>query len=167
MVRDTILPTPAPDRSLRMPDELRSELYSISRFSSVCRKAGRKATVSYWALKIPAIVFSASGGVIAYLDQPFLALMSGAVASVCVLIDGLQPRGRQRNTYVSALHELRNMEAKLKSEWGVAKLVGRANNETAAKIITAVQPELRRIEESIRLAATSVQEEQQSSPNSP
>src|SRR4051794_21830159 len=71
------------------------------------RKDARRDTWAFWSLKIPAILASASTVVWSHFHLSSVSVICGAIASACVLIDGLHPSGMLRNTHLRAYHDIR------------------------------------------------------------
>ncbi len=117
------------------------------------RKDARRDAFAFWALKAPAIVASASAGVWAHYQWTTVSLMAGAIASFCVIVDGIQPRGMLRNTHLRAFHDLRilmsHMTSRLRASSGEPEAIVRA-------IIGESESERERIADYIRDAETAL-----------
>jgi hypothetical protein len=99
-------------------------------------------------LKIPAVIISASAGIFAYFKWETGAVIASAIASICVLIDGLNPGGALRNSHYKAFLDLRKLQQEMQAQWRVEawKAIDEdALNELAAKIIKNAQKEIKRI----------------------
>src|SRR5262249_39974357 len=105
-------------------------------------------------LKIPAIFASASAGVWAHFDLVTIGVIAGAIASVCVIIDGVHPRGMLRNIHLRVVHDIRNLSAKMVSGWRSRNKSVGDDATVAAKIIQDAEPERIRIALYIRNAET-------------
>ncbi len=119
------------------------------------RRDAKWDTVKFWSLKIPAIVVSAGSGVFAYF-KPGVAVVGGAIASLCVLIDALNPRGALRNAHLRAFNDLRILQARMKSQWQVGFLRHEDRDTLAAEIIEGATKEKERINDAITNAETSL-----------
>ena len=142
----------------RLPRILYDELQNLEQWAVKNRKLASQAHIAFWALKIPAIVFSASSGLVAYLQVPALGAVLGALASLCVLLDALYPRGRLRNSHLRAYHEIRSLNGDIVSKWRAACLRESADNEFAAKLIDEVRLARYSIARRIADASTSLGE---------
>jgi hypothetical protein len=138
-----------------MPADLENTLRELEEWAQANRRDASRDLKAFWALKIPAIVASASAGVWAHLELPTVSVLFGAVASVCVIVDGIQPRGMLRNTHLRAFHDLRILATKMVAEWR-----GRASNahadNMARRIIRNAEAERERIAHYIRDAETAL-----------
>jgi len=105
--------------------------------------------------KIPAILASASAGVWAQFNLTAVSVIFGAIASVCVIIDGIHPRGMLRNTHLRAYHDLRILTTQMMTEWRARNTNARDDN-TARRIIQGAQKERQRIAIYIRDAETAL-----------
>jgi len=103
-----------------MPIALQQQLTALETWALANRHDSKWDAVKFWSLKIPAIVVSAGSGVSAYFKLDSLAVVAGAVASLCVLIDALNPGGALRNAHLRAFNELRILQERMKSEIGMA-----------------------------------------------
>jgi len=138
-----------------MPDDLRDELRELEKWAKDNKRGATKDGQAFWTLKIPAILASASAGVWAYYDLKIVSVIVGAIASVCVIIDGIHPRGMLRNTHLRAYHDIRILATRMVSEWR-----GRRQNvieiAIARKIIRDAESERQRIAVYIRDAETAL-----------
>jgi hypothetical protein len=73
--------------------------------------------VAFWTLKIPAVLASASAGVWAHFGLTGVSVVAGAMASLCVIIDGVHPRGMLRNTHLRAYHDIRILISRMTDQW--------------------------------------------------
>ena len=79
-----------------IPQDLAGYLSDLESWAEANHKDAKSDLLLFWLLKLPAIAASAAAGVLATLDQKTVSLVVGMLASLCVLIDGLQPRGTLR-----------------------------------------------------------------------
>jgi hypothetical protein len=115
----------------------------------------RKDLAGFWILKIPAILASASAGVLGHFALTTVSMIAGAVASVCVIIDGVHPRGMLRNTHLRAYHDIRILSTQMVNKWRSRNLS--SNDENVARtIIRDGEPERTRIASYIRDAETAL-----------
>jgi hypothetical protein len=139
-----------------MPTALREQLMDLETWAQGNRRDARWDTLKFWGLKIPAIVVSAGSGVSAYFKVDSVAVIGGAVASLCVLIDALNPGGALRNAHLRAFNDLRILQNRMKSEWQVGFLHNEDPKSLAAKIIEGATKEKERINDAITNAETSL-----------
>ena len=109
----------------------------------------------YFALKAPAIASSGLAAVFSAKHWTELATWLAAIASVCVLIDAINPSGQLRNAHKRALHQLRELEGKVTTDWRIGKLSGKDPDALAASILTAAQKEREKIARDLQVAETS------------
>lgn len=128
-----------------IPQFLKDQLTEIEYWAVDNEKDARVDAIRFWVLKIPAIVVSASSGVFAHFDMPLITLIAGSVASLCVLVDGLNPGGMLRNVHLRVFHDLRNLQQDIGAQWRVGILDGKDKNKLAAEIIRGIQTERKRI----------------------
>jgi len=83
------------------------------------KKDGRK----FWALKLPAILVSASSGLLAHL-RVHAGIAAGVLASVCILIDGLVRTGDLRLVHLKAVAEIKLLKHEIQASWTVGYLRG-------------------------------------------
>jgi len=98
----------------------------------------------YWLLKIPAIVLSASSGLIIYFESPFATQLAGTAVAILVAVDGLRPPGRLRDIRYRAHAELRHLENRMIAQWR-SRPVGANSDEVLRRIIAEAQSERDRI----------------------
>ncbi len=96
---------------------LATQLVELEQWALANKKDTQNDTLAFWSLKAPAILTSAGTGVLAYFDQKTIGVVLGFVASVCVIIDGVQPRGMLRNIHLRAFHDIRFLSSKMVSQW--------------------------------------------------
>jgi hypothetical protein len=143
----------APARPLAdpLPLDLQQQLRELEQWALANKKDARNDAIAFWSLKTPAILTSAGAGLLAHFGQPTVSLWAGALATLCVLIDGVHPRGVLRNIHLSAYHDIRLLSTTMMSQWRSRKID--ANNEKVAReIIREAEKERRRIATYIRNA---------------
>jgi hypothetical protein len=114
----------------------------------------RQDTIRFWALKLPAILFSAASSILILLKLEVVAAIAAAVATICVLIDGVNPGGMLRNAHLKAVHELRSLQHEVVAQWQVGSLRGEPASELAASILSSGQATWARIGADLRAAET-------------
>jgi hypothetical protein len=113
-----------------MPIDLRNELLELEEWAKANKRDASRDTWAFWGLKIPAILASASAGVWAHFGLTAVSVIFGAIASVCVIVDGIHPRGMLRNTHLRSYHDLRILIAQMVSEWRSRNTNARDDNIT-------------------------------------
>jgi hypothetical protein len=137
-----------------IPQFLIDQLSELEFWAMDNKQDARLDAIRFWVLKIPAILVAASAGIFAHLDMPIVTLAAGAIASLCVLIDGLHPGGMLRNVHHRACHDLRNLQNDIGAHWRAGILDGEDSEKLAAKIIREIQVERKRIAGYLRDAET-------------
>ena len=128
---------------------------SVEQWASLNRGDARRDALAFWALKFPAIFASASAGILAHFNLTTVSVVAGAIASACVIMDGLHHRGMLRNMHLRAYHDIRMLTTKIVSEWRSRSL--RSNPEaTARRLIRETESERQRIAAYIRDAETAL-----------
>jgi hypothetical protein len=125
--------------------ELISEFEELEAWIALNAKAARRNSLRFWVLKIPAILATSCAGVFGYFNLQAATVVSGAIGSICVLIDGLNPGGTLRNIHIRAVHDLRQLQddVKAKLRYGIP---GQDSLEgILGSIFGLVQSERRRI----------------------
>ena len=139
-----------------MPLALQEQLMDLETWAQANRRDAKRDTFKFWSLKIPAIVVSAGSGVFAYFKVDSVAVIGGAVASLCVLIDALNPGGALRNAHLRAFNDLRILQTRMKSQWQVGFLRHEDPDTLGAEIIEGAAKEKERINDAITNAETSL-----------
>jgi hypothetical protein len=130
-------------------------MIEIADWAEANRKDARNDALAFWSLKVPAILAAASAGVVAHFELTSLGVVAGAIASLCVIVDGVHPRGMLRNTHLKAFHDLRSLVTTMMTEWRARD--GRSKPVTVArKIIRDAEAERQRIANYIRDAETAL-----------
>ncbi len=142
--------------SREMLDELRQQIEYVEAWALGNRKDARGDLIRFWLLKIPAIAVSASSGIFAFYKLDGAAVIAGSVASLCVLIDGLNPGGTLRNVHMRAFNELRALEQDMASEWQIGCLNDEDPRKLTARILQKAQVEMDRINGYLTTAETSL-----------
>ena len=144
---------------VEMPPELTSQINHYETWALNNKNDAKRDAILFWILKIPAILFSVSAGLFAHFDIKLLPILAGAIASLCVLIDGLNPRGRLRNIHLKAHHDLRNLQHTIITEWKKVSVVKPTVDESAkraAEILEEAHKESERIADYIKNAETAL-----------
>ncbi len=155
----TMAPPPGWDPSedpKGVPPELQQQLRELEQWASGNKKDARRDSLLFWMFKVPAILGSALAGVWAQFGLTTVSVLFGAVASICVIIDGIHPRGMLRNTHLRAFHDLRILQNRMKAEWRSRS--PRSNDDTVARqIIHDAEKDWQKIAAAIRDAETALQ----------
>jgi hypothetical protein len=141
--------------SNEMPTDLKHHLFELEEWASANKADATKDTMAFWALKLPAIIASASAGLLAHFDLTTVSVLAGAIASGYVIIDGIHPRGMLRNTHIRAYHDIRILITRMASEWRSRSVNSQPEN-IARRIIRNAEPERQRIAAYIRDAETAL-----------
>ncbi|HEX7314971.1 MAG TPA: hypothetical protein VF297_13670 [Pyrinomonadaceae bacterium] len=92
-------------------------MLELERWALDNRRDARRDALAFWSLKLPAILAAASAGVLAQFHLRTVSVILGAAASLCVIIDGIHPRGMLRNIHMRAYHDLRLLSTRMMSAW--------------------------------------------------
>ena len=150
-----LAPPPQPRKDPAMPSELQDQLHDLERWTMQNKKDAIRDTVAFWALKVPAIIASASAGVLAHFNLTTVSVIIGAIASLCIIVDGVHPRGMLRNTHLRAHHDIRNLATRMTSEWRSRDSSSKDEN-AARRIIREAEKERGRIATYVRDAETAL-----------
>jgi hypothetical protein len=132
---------------------LDAQLSHLNQWAADNLKDARKDRLAFLAFKIPAIFASASIGVWAHFGLTSVGIIAGAIASMCVVADGIHPRGMLRNTHLRAYHDIRMLASSITSQ---VRSTAASPENTVRVIIRKAEPEKRRIETYIRDAETAL-----------
>jgi hypothetical protein len=130
---------------------LEDQLSELEEWAEENRKDARRDALLFWSLKVPAIFAAASSGVWAHLGWTWPGVICGAIASFCIVVDGIQPRGALRNTHLRAVHEIKMLISKMTSEF---RSSAEQHDELVRGLIRDSQAERQRIAAYIRDAET-------------
>ena len=132
---------------------LTDQLSELEEWADENRKDARRDALLFWSLKVPAIFSAASSGVWAYLGWTLPGIICGAIASFCILVDGIFPPGKLRNVHLRAVHDIRNLISSMTTEF---RSSAGESDEVAYGIIRESENERQRIAAYIRDAETSL-----------
>lgn len=135
--------------------ELQAFIGELEEWAAANARDARRDTVRFWLFKLPAILSSAASGVLSLERLEVVAAVLAAVATVCVLIDAVNPGGQLRNAHTRAVHDLRDLEHFVLNEWRVGRLKGCEAGPLAAKILQEAIERRERIARDLRAAETS------------
>jgi hypothetical protein len=141
-----------------LPPDLRDHIEELEEWASANKKEALQDTVAFWSLKVPAILAAASAGIWGHFELTAVSIVAGALASVCVIVDGIHPRGMLRNTHLRAFHDLRILTSRMMMEWRSRSTMAKDQN-TARRIIREAEAERVRIAACIRDAETALKPE--------
>ena len=142
-------------RESELPDELRDQLLELEQWAIDNRRDATRDTIAFWSLKLPAIIAAASAGVLAQFQLTTVSVLLGATASLCVIVDGIHPRGMLRNIHMRAFHDLRYLSTRMMTEWRSRNRQTRPVT-IASKIIREAEDERQKIAQYIREAETAL-----------
>ena len=138
-----------------MPPELNAFISELDTWATLNERDVRRDTIRFWAFKLPAIVSSASAGVLALEHLGTIAAILAAIASACVLIDAVNPGGQLRNAHLRAVFDLRELEYDVVNNWRIGSLKGTAPGQLAAETLEAARRVRERIFSDLKMAETS------------
>lgn len=142
-----------------MPVEFRQELDLIEEWGESNDKEARQDKLAFWGLKLPAIIVSASGATLAHFKLDDYAMIAGTVATLCVLIDGLRPRGLLYSAHLRTSQDIFKLHADMISDWRRGMLKGLEPKALAAQIMADSVAERTRISNFIsKIETASIQE---------
>jgi hypothetical protein len=148
------MPEPVVPAPSQMPDELRQFLAEVEQWVRDNQRDARSATIRFWALKTPALLSASAAGILGATGLRTTAAVLAAVASLCVLIDGVYPGGLLRNAFMRAVHELRALQNQVVADWRVGSLRGSEQRALAADILAKAQDRYQAIADELRTAET-------------
>jgi hypothetical protein len=152
-------PQPIPD-DLREDGQftvvLKKQLVELEKWADANKKDALRDQLAFWSLKIPAILAAASAGVWAHFELTTVSVIAGSISSLCVIIDGIHPRGMLRNVHLRAYHDITNLITKMVFEWRYRTEIAN-DNDIARQIIRDNEEERRKIAIYIRDAETALQ----------
>jgi uncharacterized membrane protein YgaE (UPF0421/DUF939 family) len=125
----------------------------LEEWAKANQKDARKDAFAFWTLKVPAIIASASAGIWAHFNLTTVSVIAGAIASFCVIVDGIHPRGMLRNTHLRAFHDIRMLQSRMMSEFRSSE---DKVQTTVRSIIRKSEAERQRIATYIRDAETAL-----------
>jgi len=142
----------------RSPEEMWVDhMTELEQWAKANQKDARNDAFAFWALKIPAIIASASAGICAQYHLTNVSLFAAAIASFCVIVDGIQPRGMLRNTHLRAFHDIRFLTSHMMTQFRSSE---DPPESAVRKIIRESEPERKRIAAYIRDAETALKPSQ-------
>lgn len=130
-----------------------AHMRSLEQWALDNQKDARRDSWSFWAFKAPAILASASAGVWAHFGWVTIGVVLGAIASLCVIVDGIYPRGMLRNTHLRAVHDLRDLTNHMWAEFDSA---AGPKDEVVRTIIREAEQRRRQIAKYVRDADTAL-----------
>lgn len=151
----SFIPDEMPERYRR---ELVAELEELEEWANLNARDAKRDSVRFWVFKIPAILASSCAGAFGYFGLEAATVVSGAIGSICVLVDGVNPGGRLRNVHVRAVHDLRQLQNEVKGKLRYAAPVQSDWGEVTNAISELVHTERRRIGGYLREAESALGE---------
>jgi hypothetical protein len=144
-----------------LPQNLQNQLNELEKWAQANENDAKNDAIKFWMLKIPALVLSASAGITAYFKWDLVPVILSAIASLCVLIDGLNPNGLLRSAHHGAFLDIRSLQHRMLAQWQVGVVNAKnewERNQLAAKIINKAQMKIAKIDGFIRKAETSIRD---------
>ncbi len=138
-----------------IPPELGAFVSELEQWAALNARDARRDTVRFWSLKVPALLSSASAGVLAIGELGTIAAILAAVASTCVLIDAVNPGGQLRNAHLRAVHDLRLLQHQIMNNWRIGTLRGKSESRLAAEILQSAEKARDKVAADLRIAETS------------
>ena len=142
-------PAPEPRKDAAMPLDLQHHLDELELWARGNKRDAQRDATAFWLLKVPAILAAASAGVWAHFALTTVSVIAGAIASLCVIIDGVHPRGMLRNTHMRAYHDIRMLTARMTAEWR-SRTASSNDHQIARRIIQHAEAERPRIGRYVR-----------------
>jgi hypothetical protein len=127
-----------------LPQVLIDMIADLEHWAGRNSQDAKNDAVKLWALKLPAIIISASSGLLAHLRFD-VGVVAGFVVSVCVLLDGLLRAGALRTVHLRAVSDLKTLKHEIIARWRAGSLRGENLNELAATIVEHADKERRKI----------------------
>jgi hypothetical protein len=138
-----------------LPTDLGNYISELEEWAKGNKRDAYYDALAFWSLKVPAMLSAASAGVWAHFELTTVSVIAGAIASLCVIIDGVHPRGMLRNIHLRAYHDLRNLTTKMVSAWRTRNRNAKEDT-VVTKIIKDSETERDRIAAYIRDAETAL-----------
>lgn len=132
-------------KSLTLPDSLKEELALLREWQASNAKEAHWDKVNFWALKLTAIVSSASSGFLGYFGWDKMNLILGVIAAICVAVDGLRPRGMLYKVHHQSSYDIRQLQELLETKWQTGCLRNEKQEDLIASILEEVFAEKKRI----------------------
>jgi hypothetical protein len=132
-----------------LPQVITDMIADLEDWARRCDKDAKHDARNFWSLKLPAIVISASSGLLAHFKFE-VGLVAGIVASMCVLLDGLIRTGALRTIHVRAVFDLKTLKHEIEDKWRAGSLRGKNLNQLAATIVEYNSMERKKIATYIR-----------------
>lgn len=149
-------PSPSGGVDPNMPPALVTFLREIGEWAVANQRDATRDRIGFWALKLPAIISSAASSLLILAHLPMVSVVLAAIASMCIIIDGLNPRGSLRNAHLRAVHRLSALAHEVRQDWDLGALRGRPANELASEILERRAPEWRAIADELLTAETAL-----------
>ena len=129
----------------------------LKEWSSLNQREARRDLVSFWSLKVPAIAASASTALLQQMQLGMVSVLLGTLATVCILIDAMRPRGVLYNAHLAAAHELSSLALESATEISKIELSAEADKvPKALRLLEKIQEQRRGIATRIKVAEAAV-----------
>lgn len=156
--------TRGPNETDDAPPMFLEEMRELKKWARKNEKKATRDKMGFWLFKLPAILVSASAATLAYYKLDSWATITAGVSSMCVLIDGLVPRGMLYGIHSKAAADIHDLHAKMASQYRQGMLRDEEPRFLAAKILDGSLEERHRINDYVKQAKTKSLREQ-ASPN--
>ena len=128
-----------------LPHPLAEEMLLLVKWQEDNAKDAQRDRINFWMLKMIAILASASGGLLGYLDWKLVNFLLGVIAAICVAVDGLQPRGVLYKVHLEAQYDIRQLQDLIDTKWKTGCLTNKDKQTLIVNIIEEVSAEKKRI----------------------
>ena len=145
---------PIPEGCSLTPEEvLAEELKHLEKWAKGNKFDSQLDSIKFWLLKTPAIIISASSGVLAHYHLDSISVVLSGVAGAIILLDGILQPGSLRDVHYLAFFELRSLQDEVVAEWSKSSFLegdifARPSKErrvVATTLIERIQQEKKRI----------------------
>jgi hypothetical protein len=131
-----------PSVSPKVPQEISDQIDLLRGWQANLEVHERRQIFLSRLLKIPIILSTSCAGLFVFLQWYATIAVSGAMASLCVLVDSYFA---SKKTFTRAIYDIRILENRIKIDWDVAMLEYRATDKAAAKLLDSIQAERQKI----------------------
>jgi hypothetical protein len=121
-----------------LPQVLKDMMADLDNWAGRCYEDAKHDSRNFWSLKLPAIIISASSGLLAHFRFE-VGLVAGIVASMCVLLDGLLRAGALRAIHTRAVFDLKTLKHDIEDRWRAGSLRGNNLNQLNQLAATIVE----------------------------
>jgi hypothetical protein len=140
-------------------DVVQEQLDILEEWTVENLQLARRDAIRFWALKLPAIVSSASVAALEASGYGQVVIVLGVVTALCIAIDGLFPGGQLHNIHKRAACETRRLQQDTIIRWRRAQLDSDSSQSLAKvgqAVLTSIQKERTRIDKYVTDAESSL-----------